>query len=57
MRKINKGTTIKAAKKKKIDNYSKTLVSFDMTPILEQSPLYLKIKIFYMRKIMIVTDK
>ena len=44
MRKIHKGTTIKAA------NFSKSLVSFDMTPILEQSPLYLNIKIFYMRK-------
>ena len=43
MRKIHKGTTIKAA------NFSKSLVSFDMTPILKQSPLYLSIKIFYMR--------
>lgn len=40
MRKIHKGTTTKAA------SFSKSSVSLDITPILDQSPLYLKVKIF-----------
>jgi hypothetical protein len=44
MRKIQKGATAKAA------SFSKSSVSFDITPILDQSPLYLNIEIFLHEK-------
>jgi hypothetical protein len=44
MRKIQKGTSTKAA------SFSKSSVSFDITPILDQSPLYLNIEILLHEK-------